>query len=173
MRRDTYYILFTWCFLLASINLFEPKFLPQELLKYARFLFLLTAIILSLSSLFRSRGGFAFPVKLITLSIIVSIFAAYISWEQGIIDSLKSTVPFLLWPVFFYIQYLRIPVAKIEKIIITLGVIYVCLFFFQFFNSSRVYFGWAEEFVEDRGIIRIVFPGAGVFFFTIFLALNR
>src|SRR5688572_3140865 len=110
MRRDTFYTLFTWCFLLASVNLFEPKFIPQEMLKYARFLFLLTAIILSIPYIFRNKDGFSFSVKLITLGITVSIFAAYISWNQGLVDSLKSTIPFLIWPVFFYFLYLRFPV---------------------------------------------------------------
>ncbi|MGB5942005.1 MAG: hypothetical protein WBG71_03925 [Leeuwenhoekiella sp.] len=61
----------------------------------------------------------------------------------------------------------------IERIIIIYGILYIVLYFFQFLNSEVVYFGWQEEFREERGVVRINFPGGGVFFLFAFLAINK
>ncbi len=34
-------------------------------------------------------------------------------------------------------------------------------------------FGWVEEFDNRRGIVRIVFPGGGLFYFSLFLSLSK
>ena len=46
-------------------------------------------------------------------------------------------------------------------------------FLFQFTHNGVVYFGYQEEFILDRGVIRINFPGGGVFFLSCFIVLNR
>ena len=173
MKRSTYFKVFTFCLLAFSINFFEARFIPENLVKYARFLFLLYAIVISVPHMFRITGPFTLPVKLISISITVSILAAFYSWNQGFVDSLKATVQYLLWATLFFFLHARIPIPTIEKIIMFFGLCYIMLFFYQFLNPGQVYFGWAEEFIEDRGIIRIMLPGAGVFYFTLFLALTR
>ena len=173
MKRSTYFKLFTFCLLAFSINFFEARFIPENLVKYTRFLFLLYAILISVPFMFKIKGPFTLPVKLISISITVSILAAFYSWNQGFVDSLKATVQYLLWATLFFFLHARIPIPTIEKIIVFFGLCYIALFFFQFLNPGQVYFGWAEEFIEDRGIIRIMLPGAGVFYFTLFLALTR
>ncbi|RYZ95282.1 MAG: hypothetical protein EOP47_26125 [Sphingobacteriaceae bacterium] len=52
------------------------------------------------------------------------------------------------------------------------GIIYIILFLFQFTHNSVVYFGY-REFKEDRGVIRVIFPGAGVFFLSCYMAVNK
>ena len=173
MTRKTYFRVFTFCLVAFSINFFEARFIPENIVKYTRFLFLLYAILVSVPYMFRIKGPFTLPVKLISISITVSILAAFYSWNQGFVDSLKATVQYLLWATLFFFLHARIAIPTIEKIIVLFGLCYMALFFFQFLNPSQVYFGWAEEFIEDRGIIRIMLPGAGVFYFTLFLALTR
>jgi hypothetical protein len=97
---------------------------------------------------------------------------AYLSWGQSFKDSIIVTVPMLLWMFFFYLLYAKISLNSIEKIILIYGVIYILLFFYQFTHSQTVIFGKKQEFML-RGITRILFSGGGIFFLSIFMAINK
>ncbi|WP_147294324.1 hypothetical protein [Pontibacter diazotrophicus] len=102
---------------------------------------------------------------------------ANISWEQNFKDSLIETTPYLLWMLFFYLLYIRIPIRILENIIIIYGILYIVLYFIQLSNSHNVLFGkpisGGDEFTEQRGMTRIIFPGGGIFILSIFIALNK
>lgn len=155
-----------------SLNLFFAKFVSASFLKNLCFAYMLGVVLISLPYFFRIRKGFVFPVQLISLSVILSILFAFVTWKQDFSYSV-STVPYLLWFVFFYLLHTRFPIVLIEKIVFFYGWLYIFLFVFQFTHSSQVYFGFLEEFKEDRGVTRILFPGAGVFFLAYFISLNR
>jgi hypothetical protein len=155
-----------------SINIFSVKFATEGVLKSIGYAYQLGAIVISLPFIFRKSEGFILPLQLISISIAFSIVMAYFSWGQGVVHSL-STTPYLIWFVFFYLLHIRYPMHMIEKIIISYGFIYMILFLFQFTHSDTVYFGFKDEFTIDRGIIRINFPGAGVFFLSYFISVNR
>ena len=127
---------------------------------------------LSVPRSFKMGSGFILPVQLISISVLLSIFLAQISWKQDL-TYFSSTIPYLLWVVFFYLLHIRFPIAKLEKIIFFYGWLYILLFMYQFTHSNVVYFGFREEFAEDRGVIRILFPGAGVFLLAYYIALNK
>lgn len=131
------------------------------------------AIAISLPYFFLKREGFVLPVQLISISIFISIIVAHFSWEQSWSDSILATLPYMLWPVFFYLKHLKYPIETLEKLIVIFGIIYIILYFFQLAHSDTVYFGWDEELDLSRGIARIVFPGGGVFYLTIFIALSK
>lgn len=155
-----------------SLNLFFAKFVMGSMLKHVCFAYMLGAILISVPYFFRGGKGFVFPLQLISVSVLASIFMSYISWNQELAFGV-STVPYLLWFVFFYLLHIQFPLPLIEKIVFIWGWAYILLFVFQFMNSSQVYFGFREEFKEDRGVTRILFPGAGVFFLAYFVSLNR
>ncbi|SKC18970.1 hypothetical protein [Dyadobacter psychrophilus] len=166
-------IAYIFLLVLFSLNFFSAKYAASGLLKNLSYGTMLMAIVISLPSFFKiSDGQFSFPIKMISISIICSIFMAYISWGQEFSYSV-STVPYLLWFVFFYLVQIQFPTNKIENTTLIYGVAYIILYFFQFTHSDVVYFGFKEEFSEDRGIIRINFPGAGIFFLAYFIALNK
>ena len=122
------------------------------------------------------RGGFSTPVKLIVFSVILSMPMAYLSWGQGFRDSIIETTPSLIWILFFLLVHYKIPIKTIESIALICGLLYVLLFFFQLANSPTVLFGrslWGEEFTVDRNVTRIIFPAAGVFIFTVFMAISK
>lgn len=156
-----------------SINFFESKILYQNgLLSYTT-PFVFIAIILSFPYVFFKNSGFVLPVCLISFSILFSIFMAHYSWGQPYFDTIKATTPYLLWLYFFYLLKHKIPIPFIEKIVIVYGILYSCLYFFQFINSANPMFGFGDEFDLSRGIVRIVFPGGGLFYLSFFIALNR
>jgi hypothetical protein len=109
---------------------------------------------------------------MIGVSIVFSILMAYVSWGQGLSYAV-SVVPYSLWFVFFYLLHKEYPIESIEKIVLIYGILYIILYIFQFINSDAVYFGFRETFKEDRGIIRIDFPGGGIFFLSYFICLIK
>lgn len=157
---------------ILSLNVFFAKVVMASMLKHVCFAYILGAILLSVPHFFRSGKGFVLPLQLISVSVLASIFLSYMSWNQDLSFGV-STVPYMLWFVFFYLLHIRFPLPLIEKIVFFWGWVYILLFIFQFMNSSQVYFGFREEFKEDRGVVRILFPGAGVFFLAYFISLNR
>jgi hypothetical protein len=172
MKRH-FQILFIFLLVVVSFNFFEAKFLPEGITRLMQFLFVFAAIVLAFPFSFPKWEGFVFPIHLMILSMVMSIFLSYLSWAQGFIDSIKATVPLMLWIFFFYLLKIRIPIKTIENIVLIYAGVYVLLYLFQFINSGTILFGWSTSFSTERGIKRIIFPGGGIFFLASFIALNR
>jgi hypothetical protein len=98
---------------------------------------------------------------------------AYYSWDQGLVDTVKATFPYMLWMFYFYLLRKKVSINIIENIILTYGIFYVILYAIQFIYSDTVLFGYKEQFWENRGITRIIFPGGNIFYLAIFIAINR
>ncbi|WP_187357700.1 hypothetical protein [Cyclobacterium plantarum] len=171
-------LLIGFIFLLVIINLrfFDATFINPTFVNYLDFFAVLGTVMVSAVYMFDRQGGFVLPIQMISLSIIFSMVMALFSWGQGFKDSLFETFPYMLWLLFFWLLHLKIPIRTLEKIIIVYGVFYAILYFFQYANSHIVLFGKpisGEEFTEERGAIRIIFPGAGIFILSIFIAITK
>lgn len=162
--------------IIILFKFFDAQFLNESLLNYLLFLTLIGTTIISVPYSVPRNTGFVFPVQLLLISILVSVLMAGLYWDQSIIDSLIATAPYLILFFFFYLLHINFPVHLMEKIIVIYGVIYVLLYIFEFLNSPTVFFGkplWGDEYSESRGIVRIIFPGGGVFILTTFIAITK
>lgn len=168
--KEKYLLLFI--LIAVSINYFNPTHLPP-LFKLSRYVILIAFIILSFNFINLVKGGVAFPIKLIIIGISFSILMSIGVWGQSPTGSIIATVPFLSWSFFFFFYKLRLSIALIEKCILTFGIIYCSIFFFQFSFNDSVYFGLQDEFIEDRGITRVIIPSGNIFVLASFIALNK
>ncbi|TLV03712.1 hypothetical protein [Dyadobacter luticola] len=159
--------------IICSINFFELQAIKGSAFRYVQFAFLLLAIVISMPYLFMKGGGFLTPVRLIFISAFISIFIASFTWDQTLIDSLGGTIPVLVWGVLFYLLHIAYPIEKIERIVLGYGLLYLVLYFFQFTHPETGYFVKLETVESSRGIVRIVFPGRGLFYFMSFMAINK
>lgn len=170
-------VLFIFFLTAVSLNFFDATFLPKSFVQYTVFLTLAFSIALSVPYAFPKREGFVLPVQLIVLSILISIFMAAVSWGQSFRDSIIETASYSIWIFFFLLSALKLPFKILEKIILFYTGAYIVLYFYQFINNQTILFGWplseGDEFTEQRGIVRIVFPGAGIFILGIFMAVNK
>jgi hypothetical protein len=107
-----------------SISFFEVNFINYAFLLYSQYILFALVLFLSIPHLFISKKGFVFPIHLILISIIISIIFAYITWNQGFILSLKSTIQYTIFILFFYLLKSRIGLYKIEKMVLGFGIIY-------------------------------------------------
>ncbi len=101
---------------------------------------------------------------------------AYYSWDQSFFFSLVETSQYMIWPLFFFMRYHDISIKSLEKVILFYGLAYALLFFFQYLNQGVVLFGrplYGDEWTEDRGVIRIIFPGAGIFILALFISITK
>ena len=168
-------IVFIFLLVICSFSFFEARFIPRNITIFAGFLCVLSAIIISIPYVFPKRTGFIVPVQLIVLSVFVSMIMANLSWGQSYLDTFKATLPYILWIFFFYLIKIKFPIKTIEYIIVIYGIIYMIIYFYQYTHSNSILFGWGggDEFKEDRGVIRIIIPGGGIFFLASFIALNK
>lgn len=171
-------IAFIFVIVALSIRFFDCRVINKSFINYSNLLACVTVILVSVPFFIRKQNkGFILPVQLIVVAIAFSFFMANISWYQTFLDSLTITAPYLLWIFFFYLLYIKVPVKTIEKIILIYGILYVILYFFQLRYGPKVYFGQplegGEEYTEDRGILRIIFPAGGIFVLASFIALNK
>ncbi len=169
-------IVFVFLLIIISLKFFDAQFLNDSILNYLLFLTLIVSVVISVPYLAPAIKGFVFPIQLLLASMLISIFMAGLYWEQSLLNSFIATAPYLIFFFFFYLLHIKFPIITLEKIIVIYGVLYILLYVFEFINSPTVYFGkplWGDEFVESRGIIRIIFPGGGVFILTTFLSINK
>jgi hypothetical protein len=164
--------IFLFLLVIFSLKFFDAVIANTGILKNICYGVMFLTILMSLPYFFRSGGGFILPVQLICISIVISVFMAKYTWGQGFEYSV-STIPYLIWIAFFLLLKLDIPIRTIENIALIYGIIYIVLFLFQFTHTDVVYFGMHDEFREDRGIVRVNFPGGGVFFLSCFIAINK
>lgn len=172
IKKAIFKDVFVFLLVITGLLFFSARFATSDGFKYAIYGFLLASILISLPYFNRFSGGFVLPVQIISISVMFSIPMAYYNWNQGLVSSL-SAVPYMIWFVFFYLLYIKYPIYKVEKIVMFFGCLYIVLFIFQFINSGKVYFGIHHEFTEDRGVIRVYFPGGGIFFFAYLIALIK
>jgi hypothetical protein len=175
MRRQLE-IAFVFLLVIISLKFFDARFLNDSALNYLLFLTLIITIIISVPYVLPRNKGFVFPIQLLLASMFISIIMAGLYWDQSLVDSLIAIAPYLIFFFFFYLLHIRFPVELLEKIIVIYGVLYILLYTFEFIHSPTVFFGkplWGDEFLESRGIVRIIFPGGGVFILTSFIAINK
>jgi hypothetical protein len=159
----------------VSLNYYFATFLPG-VFKAFRIAFLGVMVVIGIGYSFRKAEGFIVPMQLLTLGMLLSILVSYLTRGQSIPLGFLITVPFLLWPIFFVLLKLKVPVEMIEKVIIWFGLAYIILYFFQFSNPYNVMFNLGmveDEYRESRGVIRIIFPGAGAIWLFTALALTK
>ncbi|WP_198550878.1 hypothetical protein, partial [Salegentibacter salarius] len=175
MRRQLE-IAFVFLLVIISFKFFDARFLNDSILNYLLFLTLIITIIISVPYILPPNKGFVLPVQLLLGSMFISIIMAGLYWDQSLLDSLIAVAPYLIFFIFFYLLQVKFPVDLLEKIIVIYGVLYILLYAFEFINSPTVFFGkplWGDEFLVSRGIMRIIFPGGGVFVLTSFIAINK
>jgi hypothetical protein len=172
--RYQYIVLFV--FALISIKFYDAQFIDDKILEYANFFGTIAVTILALKFVLTTYGGFSGPIKLILLSVLLSLPMAYLTWGQPIRDTMIETVPHFIWILIFLLIHYRISIRAIESIVLCLGILYVLLYFFQLANSPTVLFGkslWGDEFTVDRNVTRIIFPAAGVFILSVFISISK
>ncbi|PRX39840.1 hypothetical protein [Salegentibacter salegens] len=169
-------IAFVFLLVIISFQFFDAQFLNESIVRYLLFISLIVTVIISVPYVIPPNKGFVFPIQLLLASMLISVLMAGLFWDQSLKESLVALAPYLVLIFFFYLLHINFSVAVLERIIVIYGVIYILLYLFSYINSPTVFFGkpsWGEEFLESRGIIRIVFPGGGVFILTTFIALNK
>ncbi|MFD2203302.1 hypothetical protein [Shivajiella indica] len=164
---------------LVALRFFEIRF-AGDLIGIKIPIVILTLIsIYSLKSFFKYQGGFSLPIRLMTFATFFSIIISLLVWGQSIPQSFRSTAIILIYPVFFLLKDYNFKTRLIEQVILLLGFIYVVLYFFQFQFPQKAFFGYAlgategDYSDEGRGIIRIIFPGAGVFWLAVFISICK
>ena len=169
-------VIIIFLFVGISTKFFDARFLDPSILNYVVYVSFIILIGITIPYVAPKSLGFVLPVQLIVISIFFSLLMAYISWDQSFNNSVIQTLPFMVWIVFFYLLHAKVPVKSIETIILIYGVLYTALYFFQFLNAPKIYFGqslWGDEFTVDRGTVRIIFPGATIFVLAVFMSLNK
>lgn len=175
MRRQLE-IALVFLLVIISLKFFDAQFFDASIVRYLLFLALIGAVLISVPYVIPRNKGFVFPIQLLLISFFISVIMAGLFWDQNLVDSLIATAPYLIFFFFFYLLHIRFPVKLLEKIIVVYGILYILLYAFAYINSPTVFFGkplWGDEFLESRGIVRIIFPGGGVFILTTFIAINK
>jgi hypothetical protein len=174
--KDKLPLIFIILLIPFSLKFFDASFISASILNYSFILFIWLTIFLSIPHFFKSKSIFSFPIYLIFFSILFSMVMAFYSWDQNFFQSFIETTQYMIWPLFFFLRYHNISVKILEKIILFYGLAYALLFFFQYLNQGVVLFGrplYGDEWTEDRGVIRIIFPGAGIFILSLFISINK
>ena len=173
MKSDTIKSILLFILILCSINFFNLQILDGSSFRFIQYGYLLLAILVSLPYLFSKREEFVLPVQLIIFSVFASIFIATLTREQSLLDSIQGTIPYLIWILFFYLIHIQFPVEKIEKLVVVFGILYLILYFLQFTHPDNAYLFDADLIQENRGITRIIFSGRGIFYLSVFIAINK
>lgn len=130
-------------------------------------------LVFTIRRLSYEKGHFIKPIKYIIFSFFIAIIPSALFWSQDIFQSLVAIAPYSYFLLFLFLIEAKIDRVVIIKTLLVFAYISLILYFYQFFFTKTVLFGGKEEFLEDRGVIRILFPGEGFMFFALFYYLNK
>jgi hypothetical protein len=178
-KKQTFIIWFLVLLNIASFHFFKPAAVDIKLLKLIHYLFLGVAGVISLNYFLTThKSSYENILKCFVFSLGISILSAYVFWNQSIIDTTISHLPYLDVFIFFFLCSQNVRVAAVEKAIWIFCVIYLVFYFYAFINAPTVIFeGYGSEIIDtSRGglpRIRLTLIGAGPLYLGFFLALSR
>ena len=166
--------LFVLIYCLSSIQFFKPVLISSSL-SYSiyYFAFFLSILIVVLRYKISYYNSITFPILLILISQILSIFSSVYSWNQNLSDSIKATLPYMGYVLFFLLLVLRIKSSNAEKLIIILGCLYIILYLISFLIYPKIIIIFSETYTDERGFQRIIINGFGFLFLFSFFSLNK
>ncbi len=162
--------------LLGSASFFNIVFLPS------RFAFLLqfaiTAMILVVLVVKEIYGkgetvkqNFRNPLFLIFTGVFLSMIIAQAYHHQSYIITAWAQRSMYYYLFYFFLHFLKPDIKDIEKIILTVGVVYAISYLIQFIIFPTILFDVRQD--VERGTIRIFIPGSSFMSIALFYCLNR
>ena len=162
--------------ILASLRFYDIILIPDKFNKILEMgaiaLMLGINVIYSVySNPSRIKKGFSIEIWIMLIAVVISMFGAYYFHKQsfGITFITQRSVYFFL--IYFTLFHLRPSSHYVEKIILSLGVVYCLLYILQFFAYPYKFIN--SNVFMDRGTIRIFMPGSGYMFITYFIGLAK
>ena len=114
------------------------------------------------------KKRFSWMIYLILFSFFTSMFMAYYTRGQTLMQSAIAQIAILYYLMYFLLHHLKIPLKTIEKIIVIYGVVHFVLYLVQFFMFPTIIFD--AYILKDRGTVRIYLAGGDYLMLCFFMA---
>ncbi|MFI3289314.1 MAG: hypothetical protein SNH55_04655 [Rikenellaceae bacterium] len=118
-------------------------------------------------------------IKILLLSVVVSIFVALFSRDQGLVASFKANMGTFLGYIYFFVLYKIKPNTQmVVRVVLLYAFLYLVCYIWGMMNAPDVVFGTDDELDDSRGgIFRLRLRGIGFvvlsFFYTIVRAISN
>jgi hypothetical protein len=172
MKNKKLYLVAFFLILIAYNKFFEFRLLEDFSNKLVIVVFMIL-LAFTFRRLSYKKGLFIGSIKCIIFSLFIAVISSVLFWNQDLLQSFVAIAPFSYFLLFLFLIEAKINRDLIIKIILAFAYIGLILFSYQFFFTKTVLFGGWDEFNEDRGTLRILFPGEGFMFFALFYYLNK
>lgn len=172
----------TFAFIIVSFQFCNYVGMSNELKKFPQFLSIPLMFLACWKPIFliKSPNTIFCNMRWIVFSLIISIISAWVFWGQSLSLGFRSTSTMFTILFFFYLYKIRPSVDFLEKIIWTIGFVYIILWLYAFSQAPMLVFGNRidEEtgmMNEDlsRGMLRLSFTGIIFLILSFFLSLNK
>src|SRR5690606_31449078 len=97
------------------------------------------------------KSPFSLPIMFILISESISIFSSSLFWNQNVKDSIKATLPYMSYILFFLLIALKIKIPWSEKIILILGCLYILVFLISFIIYPQTIINLKDDIGDERG----------------------
>lgn len=180
LRARHVHFMFLMIFSLAYFRFFRPVGVPDVMLKLVYYSLLCPVVMMAIKPYLSCAESLYGPLlRVLLVSVVLSIVPAFLFWEQGPIDTFISTIPYFTFFFYFFLQRQKISPEMIEKIIWVFCILFVLCFFAALAVApQRLFLGYGEldkEIDVSRGLsrIRLTLIGAGPLYLAYFMSLNK
>ncbi len=162
--------------LFSSAEFFRIVFLSSNIIFLIQFV--ITAmmfVILVVQEIYGKNGtiklNFKSPIFLIYTGMFLSMIVAQAYHGQSYALTIWAQRYMYYYVFYFFLHFLKPDIKDLEKIVISLGVIYALSYFVQYAIYPTTLFDVRQD--ADRGTIRIFLPGSSFLTIALFICLNR
>jgi hypothetical protein len=166
--------------ILFSLEFYQLTFIPEGIIKVSELVSIgiIAALILINLVYGRTRSvkmRFALPILLIFISVIISMFGAYLFQNQSFANTAYGQKAIYFYLIYFLLHLMKMEDDFVIKTILSLGLVYIALYLLQYFIYP-VEITRTKMFM-DRGTVRIFLAGAGylvvAYFIWLYLAVKE
>ncbi len=162
--------------LFSSASFFRIIFLPERIIFLSQFgvAAMMFAVIL-VDQIYgkekKTELNFRDPVLLIFTGVFLSMIIASAYHNQSYILTFWAQRFMYFYLFYFFLHVLKPDIKELEKIVLTLGILYAVSFLIQYIIYPSILFSVRQD--VERGTIRIFIPGSSFMGLSLYMCLNR
>ncbi len=158
--------------ILLSLKFYSLVFIPEVVIKISEWIGIAMIVLFSVLYVAYNREPlmkqrFGFPIFLILLSVVISMFGAYAFQDQSFMATAYGQRVIYFYFIYFLLHYMKLPGDFLVKVIVTFALVYLGLYILQYTLYPRQ-ITTSKVFV-DRGTLRIFLAGAGYLVISYFI----